>query len=157
MLADSLNEVYSAMRIYFYMQIFSRFEKREATLTTVESFCMECIMALQDPTVSEFADLMGISSPNAAYKVNNLIKKGYITKVQSPDDKREFHLHPTEKYMEYYRISQEYLDTVAKRCKKRFTQQELDNLDDMLHIIKTELMPEIDFEEIRKSGQKIVE
>ena len=138
-----MNDLYSALRVYFYMQIFSRFETKEATLTAVESFSMECIKYLGEPTVSEFAHLMGISSPNAAYKVNNLVKKGYIEKKQSENDKREYHLHPTEKYMRYYRISQDYINTVVDRCKKRFSKKELENLDSMMQIIKSELMPEL--------------
>ena len=105
---------------------------------------MECIKYLGEPTVSEFAHLMGISSPNAAYKVNSLVKKGYIEKKQSENDKREYHLCPTEKYMEYYRISREYMNTVVERCKVRFTEKELNDLDSMLQIIKSELMPELD-------------
>ncbi len=139
-----MNDLYSALRVYFYMQIFSRFETKEATLTAVESFSMECIKYLGEPTVSEFAHLMGISSPNAAYKVNSLVKKGYIEKKQSENDKREYHLCPTEKYMEYYRISREYMNTVVERCKVRFTEKELNDLDSMLQIIKSELMPELD-------------
>ena len=144
MLGESMNDLYSALRVYFYMQIFSRFETKEATLTAVESFSMECIKYLGEPTVSEFAHLMGISSPNAAYKVNSLVKKGYIEKKQSENDKREYHLCPTEKYMEYYRISREYMNTVVERCKVRFTEKELNDLDSMLQIIKSELMPELD-------------
>lgn len=143
MLSKSMNDLYSALRVYFYMQIYSKFETKEATLTAVESFSMECIKYLGEPTVTEFAHLMGISSPNAAYKVNSLVKKGYIEKKQSKSDKREYHLCPTEKYMKYYRISQEYINTVVDRCKKRFSKKELEDLDSMMQIIKTELMPEL--------------
>ncbi|MBR2185787.1 MAG: winged helix-turn-helix transcriptional regulator [Lachnospiraceae bacterium] len=151
MLGRSMNDLYSALRVYFYMQIFTRFETKEATLTAVESFSMECIKYLGEPTVSEFAHLMGISSPNAAYKVNSLVKKGYIEKKRSENDKREYHLCPTEKYMEYYRISQEYMNTVVERCKVRFTEKELNDLDSMLQIIKSELMPELDRGKITSS------
>ena len=143
MLSKSMNNLYSALRVYFYMQIYSRFESKEATLTAVESFSMECIKYLGEPTVSEFANLMGISSPNAAYKVNNLVKKGYIEKKQSENDKREYHLCPTEKYMEYFRINQNYINTVVERCRKRFSEKELNDLDSMMQIIESELMPEL--------------
>lgn len=36
-------------------------------------------------------------SENAAYKINNLIKKGYLNKVRSENDRREDHLEVTEK------------------------------------------------------------
>ena len=36
----------SAVQGHFYQNVFQRFATREATLTTVESFCMEGIMAM---------------------------------------------------------------------------------------------------------------
>lgn len=44
MLDQTFGRVYTKFKLHFYKQIFSRFEDREATLTTVESFCMEVIM-----------------------------------------------------------------------------------------------------------------
>lgn len=76
MLRDAIQDLYNKFRIYFYMQVFAKFEKREASLTTVESYSVECIKALGEPTVQEFAIMMGISAPNAAYKVNALVQKG---------------------------------------------------------------------------------
>ena len=58
---------------------------------------------------------MRISPPNAAYKVNSLVKKGYVRKVQSPDDRREYHLEVTQKYIDYYNISSSYMAEVMER------------------------------------------
>ena len=44
MLDQTLDGYIPNSKLHFYKQIFSRFEDREATLTTVESFCMEVIM-----------------------------------------------------------------------------------------------------------------
>ena len=104
MLHQAFNEVYTKFKLHFYQEIFRRFQNREASLTTVETFCMESIMALGRPSVNEFATFMRISPPNAAYKVNSLVKKGYIRKVQSPSDRREYHLEVTQKYIDYYNI-----------------------------------------------------
>ena len=109
MLHQAFNEVYTKFKLHFYQEIFRRFQDREASLTTVETFCMESIMALGRPTVNEFATFMCISPPNAAYKVNSLVKKGYIRKIQSPSDRREFHLEVTQKYIDYYNISSNYV------------------------------------------------
>ena len=102
MFQQSFVNIYTKFKMHFYQKVFERFQDREATLTTVETFCMEMIYALDNPTVAEFANLANISSPNAAYKVNSLVKKGYLKKVQSKDDKREYHLQATEKYINYY-------------------------------------------------------
>ena len=86
---------------------------------------------------------VNISPPNAAYKVNSLIQKGYVRKEQSPEDKREYHLEVTQKYIDYYNISYGYLTTVMDRIKNRFPEEDVDRLEQMLRIISSELMPEI--------------
>ena len=118
-------------------------------MTTVETFCMETILALGRPTVNEFASFMCISTPNAAYKVNSLVKKGYIQRVQSKSDRREFHLEPTEKYRNYYNISTSYMVEVMDRISQRFTPEECKKLEEMLLVIGQELMPEVDVSEIK--------
>ena len=144
MLRNAFNTVYAKFKLHFFKEIFARFQDREASLTTVEVFCMEAIVALGRPTVNEFATFMRISSPNAAYKVNSLIKKGYINKVQSEEDRREFHLEVTQKYVEYYNINTRYTDLVMTRINQRFTPEECAKLTEMFQIISRELMPEID-------------
>lgn len=143
MLDQAFGQVYTKFKLHFYKQIFSRFENREATLTTVESFCMEVIMALEEPTIAEFSRIMNLSTPNAAYKINSLVKKGYVERIQSADDKREYHLRPTQKYVDYYNISYSYLHLVMERAKKRFAPDDLARLEEMLNIVSDELMPEI--------------
>ena len=144
MLKDAFFNVYTKFKLHFYQEIFSRFQDREASLTKVETFCMEAIQALGSPTVNEFATFMRISPPNAAYKVNSLIKKGYIRKVQSSDDRREYHLEITQKYIDYYNISTAYMTAVMNRITQRFTPAECAKLEEMLTIISRELMAEVE-------------
>ena len=73
MLEVAFTQVYSKFKLHFYQKVFGRFQSREASMTTVETFCMEIIHALGQPTVNEFASFVQISPPNAAYKVYNLI------------------------------------------------------------------------------------
>jgi len=143
----ALLDIYDKFRVHFYMQVFSNFENREATLTTVEIFSMECIMALGNPTISEFAGMMNISAPNAAYRVASLIQKGYIEKIKNPDDMREYYLKPTSKFLEYNKINEAYVKLVDKRCKKRFSEEDYNKLQEMLQIINNELMPELNTKE----------
>lgn len=149
MLDQAFNTVYTKFKLHFYQKVFSRFENREATLTTVESFCMEGIMALGSPTVAQFAQAMHISTPNASYKINSLIQKGYVQKVRSETDRREYHLCPTQKYLDYYNISYAYLQTVVDRVKARFAPEDVAKLDEMLTVVGNELMPEIPTPESR--------
>ena len=144
MLQQAFGKVYSKFKLHFYQKVFERWQDREASLTTVETFCMEIINAANEPTVNEFAKLANLSSPNAAYKINNLVKKGYLEKWQSPEDRREYHLRVTKKYLDYYNISYQYLDTVMKRVEERFTPEELETLIKILKVMDEELMTEIE-------------
>lgn len=140
MIYETFNHVYTKFKMHFYKEVFKKWEGREASLTTVETFCMEIIYALGRPTVSEFANFTNLSSANAADKVNNLIRKGYINKVQAEDDKRKYYLEVTQKYLDYYNISYKYLQTVMKRVEEKFTKEELEVLNKILTVMDEELM-----------------
>ena len=148
MLKDAFFQVYTKFKLHFYQEIFQRFQNRVASLTTVEVFCTETIQALGRPTVNEFASFMKISPPNAAYKVNSLVKKGYVRRVQSQEDRREFHLEVTQKYFDYYNISTGYMEKVMERVSQRFTREECARLEEMLDIVAGELMPEVELPQV---------
>lgn len=144
MLKSAFFDVYTKFKLHFYKEIFQRFQDREASLTTVETFCMETIYALGSPTINEFATFMCISAPNAAYKVNSLVKKGYLKKVQSVNDRREYHLEVTQKYIDYYDISVSYMRTVMDRITQRFSPEDCNRLEEILTVVSQELMPEVE-------------
>ena len=48
----------------------------------------------------------------------------------------------SEKYYNYASLMSSYEMQVIERIKKRFSKEDLENLDRMLKIISTELMPE---------------
>ena len=140
---NPLSAIYSKFRVHYYRDVFSRINNRELSLTTTEVYCVEIIFNLEKPTIQEFANFIGISAPNATYKVNSLIKKGYVKKVQSETDKREFYLDVTEKYYRYYNINEKYLDIVEERLKKTLTKEEFEMFNNTLKKIYWELMPEV--------------
>ena len=112
-------------------------------------------MAMGEPTIAEFSRMMQISTPNAAYKIGSLVKKGYVEKIQSTVDRSEYHLRPTQKYIDYYNISYSYLSTVIERVRKRFPEEDVDKLEQMLTVISDELMPELDL--MNKTRQRLSE
>lgn len=75
MLDQTFGRVYTKFKLHFYKQIFSRFEDREATLTTVESFCMEVIMALGEPTIAQFSHMMNLSTPTPRIRSTHWSKR----------------------------------------------------------------------------------
>lgn len=145
MLEESFSEVYRKFKIRYYQNVFAQAPDRELSLTTIEAFCIEIIGALDNPTINEFASFINISSPNATYRVNSLIQKGYLEKVQSETDKREYHLRVTDKYYKYYNLSQNYVNTVLERVKKQCSKEDVEAFERVLYTMKEELMPEVDF------------
>lgn len=138
-------EIYNRFKLYFYREVFSKScagQGESESLTTVESFCMEMIYSLGTPTISEFANITGISSANAADKVNHLIKKGFITKQQCEDDKRKYLLKVTEKYMQYHEISSRRLDELVNSIHDNFSKEEVDVLMRVLHTVSAALDPD---------------
>ena len=154
MLEEALTEVYTKFKVHFYQEMFKKLRARETSLTIVELFCVEIIYVLRNPTVKEFAEFIGISSPNAAYKIACLIDKGYIEKVQSEKDRREFHLHVTDKYLEYLNLSEGYVKTVAERAEERFTEERIETLNDILNDMSDLLMKEVDIPKYRRSEEE---
>lgn len=155
MVNELFNEVYEKFKLEFYKNIFKGFEDREATLTSTEVFCMEVINALGLPTVTELADFMDISGPNMAYRIAKLTEKGYVIKVQSKDDKREYYLKATDKFYKYYDIRNEYIDLVLHRVSERFSEEDLDTFTKILGVMSNELMPEVtNFMDNIKSKEK---
>ena len=89
---------------------------------------------------------MRISAPNATYKVNSLIRKKYLRKVRSAQDKREYHLEVTQRYLDYYNISTTYVSEVVDRITARFPEADCAKLEEILQVMSRELMPEVDLE-----------
>lgn len=145
---DLFAKVYTQFKMHFYREVFRNFENREATLTTVETFCMEVIYAMGRPTINEFATFLRMSSPNAAYKVNNLVRKGYLRKVRSETDRREYYLEVTQRYLDYCNISNSYVDDVMSRVRKRMSESEWDSFRHTLRILSDEMHADIPVEVI---------
>ena len=140
---SALSEVYTKFRVHYYRDVFNRIQSRELSLTTVEAYCVEIIHSLGCPTINEFANFIGISSPNATYKVNSLIKKGYVEKVQSETDKREYHLKVTDKFFKYWNLSEKYFEIVEGRMKNALSEEEYEFFNSIMKKVSDELMPEL--------------
>ncbi len=142
MLQDNFLNVYDKFKLEFFRRIFELVREREGSLSAMEAFSIEIIHALGEPTIGRFAEFLNISQSNATYKVNNLIKKGYLKKQNSTTDRREYHLVLSEKYYGYTDIMRSYVKTVMDRIEGGFTPEEIELFSNMLGRISDELMPE---------------
>lgn len=143
MLEDNFARIYTKFKMSLYSKVFNQKISEEGMLTSMEVLCVEVIYALERPTINEFASFTGMSAPNAAYRIGHLIKKGHVNKIQSKEDKREYYLEVTDKYMETYGVTYDYIATVMQRIRDRFSPEEVEDLENVLEVIDKELMPEV--------------
>jgi len=142
MLEKSFTQVYDKFKLQFYRKVFELVRERDGSLSAMEAFSLEVIKMLGQPTVGQFAEFLNISQSNATYKVNSLIKKGYLERENSQTDRREYHLVLSEKFYNYIGLLSSYENVVIERMKERFSPEDVEKLDEMLRIISAELMPE---------------
>lgn len=147
MLKDSFLTVYDKFKLRFYKGVFELVRERDGSLSAMEAFSLEVIDMLDSPTVGQFADFLNISQSNATYKVNNLIKKGYLQRQNSQTDRREYHLLLSDKYYRYMELFSSYERTVIQRIEQRFSPEDIEKFDSMLRIISEELMNDCDGQE----------
>ena len=132
MLTESLSRVMLRMRLGFLRKMFITVREDSQDLTPMEIFCLEGIEAMERPTISQFARFTGISQSNATYRVNCLIRKGYVNRVPSDRDRREFHLELTEKFKGCGPAFEQSCRVLAKRIAHYMTREEVEKLTDVL-------------------------
>lgn len=147
--------VYNRFKLHFYRHIFGTLNSAENELSVMEALAAEVIYAMGEPTMSQFAAAVGISAPNATYRVQSLVKKGYVERIASKADRREQHLRVTRKFIDFYAINEEYIAIISARIAQRYSEAETEGFAELLRTISGELMPEAD--EILEHGKKIEE
>ena len=86
---------------------------------------MDVIHLLGAPTLSQFAECIGISQPNATYKVNSLVQKGYVHKCVSESDRREGRLETGEKHDRYFQRDSQALRRAIDALRTEYSEQEI--------------------------------
>lgn len=132
MLTEALTRVILRMRLGFLRKMFITVREESQDLTPMEIFCLEGIEAMERPTISQFARFTGISQSNATYRVNCLIKKGYVNRVPSNKDRREFHLELTDKFKGCGPVFEQSCRVLAKRISLHMTPEETEKLTSIL-------------------------
>ena len=125
MLYDRLTELYNNMRLRHYRRIFSRVREKAGSLSATEAFSLDSVYLLGEPTIKQFSEFLGISQPNATYKIASLTEKGYITRTVSDEDHREALLHVSDKFFSYYGDVTQFLESAVGRLESSFSKEEL--------------------------------
>lgn len=132
MLYMKMKELYETLRLRHYRDLFSRVKERDGSLSATEAYAADVIYLLGSPTVSAFAETLGISQPNATYKINNLAAKGYAMRTASEEDRRECRVSVGDRFYSYYNTDYPFIAKGVEELEKVYTPEELDLFDRML-------------------------
>lgn len=140
MLEKEFEKLYFKFRNNYCKNLFSSVNEGKDSLSPTESYCVETIYLLNRPTVHQFANYVNISQPNATYRISNLINKGYVRKVLSMEDRREYYLEVTDKFSKNYGINSSFNTDLMNGIKDKFSKDEIAQLEKMLKKIVNEVM-----------------
>ncbi|NLO08821.1 MAG: MarR family transcriptional regulator [Clostridiales bacterium] len=138
MLEREFERLYYKFRANYCKNLFA--SVKEGSLSATDSYCLEVIFLLDKPTVNEFADYVNISLPNASYRINNLITKGYVRKSVSEYDRREYHLEVTNKFLNQYGANASFNTRLMSKIREEFSKEEINVLEKMIKRIVDEIM-----------------
>ena len=126
MLYDTAVSLYDKFRLLHYRKLFGNIRERDGSLSATEAFAVDVISLLGTPTIKQFADTIGISQPNATYKINNLIAKGYIEKLPAGEDRRESRVRVCNRYFLYAGSREDdFIAEATARMERECTPEEL--------------------------------
>lgn len=132
MLYKEILELYHKFRLLHYRRVFGKIRERDGSLSATEAYAVDVIYLLGNPTLGEFAECLSLSQPNATYKVNNLMAKGYVTKTVSKTDRRECKLCVTEKFFSYYGVKNRSIEDAIAVMEQRYPPEKLEEFIVML-------------------------
>lgn len=132
MLEKEFEKLYYKIRNNYCKNLFSSVNEDKDSLSPTESYCVEVIYLLNRPTVRQFANYVNISQPNATYRISNLIEKGYVRKVLSLDDRREYFLEVTDKFSKNYGMNASYNAELMAAIRENFTKEEIETMEKLL-------------------------
>jgi DNA-binding MarR family transcriptional regulator len=141
MLEKEFEKLYFKFRNKYCENLFSSVTEDKQSLSPTESYCVEAIFLLKRPTVHQFANYVNISQPNATYRINNLISKGYIRKVLSEEDRREYFLEVTDKFSKNYGVNSSFNSELMNGIRNKFTKDEIIMLENLMKKVN-EIMKE---------------
>ena len=132
MLYTQLKNLYEKVRLQHYRDLFSRVQERDGSLSATEAYAADVIYLLKDPTISAFAETLGISQPNATYKINNLESKGYVRRTVGSEDRRECRVSVAERFYSHYNTDYPFIIGGVEQLAQKYTPEQLALFEEML-------------------------
>lgn len=132
MLYREIKKLYEHFRLEHYRELFGRIREKDGSLSATEAYSADVIYLLGSPTVSSFADVLGISQPNATYKINNLVAKDYVKRTTSNQDRRECRVSVADRFYTYYNTDYPFIIQGVDKMKQQYTPEEIEKFEQML-------------------------
>ena len=139
MLYKEIKKLYEHFRLEHYRELFGRIREKDGSLSATEGYSADVIYLLGNPTVSTFAEVLGISQPNATYKINNLEAKGYVRRSVSEADRRECRISVGDRFFSYYNTDYPFIASGVKRMRSLYSEEELQKFEKMLEALNRSL------------------
>ena len=118
----------------------------DETITYNSLLYLELIFTMEGRcTASRLADMLHVSRPGVTSKVNELIRRGLVTKTPDPEDGRRYFLSVNEEAVPRYQVYRRQDGEVIRRITQRFSPAEVARFCEMLDVIA-----QINFEELEK-------
>jgi DNA-binding MarR family transcriptional regulator len=111
-----------------------------ANLSMRQVVFLESIARMERPTFSDLARLHAVTKPSVTAIVGKLIQKGFVEKVQSPDDRRSFYLLLTEKGQALAAVHDRIHHHIAQTFTTALEPAELETLGRLLHKVMAGLL-----------------
>ena len=131
------------LRLLAYRKMFGTIHEKKGSLSATEAFSADVIHLLGTPTMSQFAAYLGVSQPNATYKVSSLVAKGYVQKTVSEEDRREVRLQTCGKFNSYFEEQSERLTRAIESLTDTYSSEQLSLVAEVLDT----LVGRVDIEE----------
>lgn len=139
MLYEQIKALYENFRLENYRELFGRIREKDGSLSATEAYAADVIYLLGNPTVSSFAEVLGVSQPNATYKINNLETKGYVTRSASDSDRRECRVSVDDRFYSYYNTDYPFIRHSLEKLEKNYTPEQIALFVDMLKDLNTSM------------------
>ncbi len=139
MLYKQIKTLYEHFRLENYRELFGRIREKDGSLSATEAYAADVIYLLGTPTVSTFAEVLGVSQPNATYKINNLETKGYVTRSTSDADRRECRVSVGDRFYSYYNTDYPFIAHGVEKLGAKYSPEDLALFESMLKDLNASL------------------
>ncbi len=93
-------------------------------------------------TSTQIADMLCVSRPSVTKKIKDLMRKGYVTREQSPNDKRIYYLFVVENTcIDFY--DEALKQKLSDKLQAKYSENDIKNLCETLAIISDIFLEEI--------------